>query len=132
MLYVESRKSFKVRREKNEIICRVPSNYTRQTYFFAECPPLPSVFGAFAECICLPSVFTNGHSTNILTDDTRTDECPLVEVGERHYVAVRWRWHILLAGQQPLLGRGPHAKKTATDEALHALEGDVRMAPQIH
>ena len=45
MLYVQSRKSFKVRTEKlNKIICRVPNSYTRQTYFFAECLVLPSVF----------------------------------------------------------------------------------------
>ena len=76
MLYVESRKSLKVTREKNEIICRVPSNYTRQTYLFAECLPLSSVFGAFAECICLLSVSTNGHSANLLTDGTQTNGCP--------------------------------------------------------
>ena len=48
----------------------MPNNYTRQTYFFAEC------FCSFAECICLSSVSTNGHSANVLTDGTRTDECP--------------------------------------------------------
>jgi len=71
MLYVESKKSFKVRREKNKIICRVPNSYTRQTYFFAECLVLPSVFflvyrvSNFAECFLhrllsafiLPSIF---------------------------------------------------------------------------
>jgi len=76
MLYVESRKSFKVRREKklislssvkqiylaNIFLCRVPNIYTRQTYLFAE-------------CICLPSVFTNGHSVNVLTDGTQTNDC---------------------------------------------------------
>ena len=59
-------------------------------------------------------------------------EPTLMEVGKRHYVAVRRLWQILLAGQQPLLGQGPCAKKPTTDEALHALEGDVRMAPRIH
>ena len=66
MLYVENRKSFKVRTEKlNKIICRVPNSYTRQTYFFAECLVLPSVFflicrmSNFAECFLhrLPSAF---------------------------------------------------------------------------
>ena len=71
MLYVESRKTFKVRREKNKIICRVPNSYTRQTYFFAECQTftlgkhifLPSAqfcrvfFFQFAECRTLLSVF---------------------------------------------------------------------------
>ena len=60
MLYVESRKSFKVRREKNLFLCRVPNKYTRQTNFFAE-------------CICLSSVSANGHSANVLTDDTWTN-----------------------------------------------------------
>ena len=77
ILYVESRKSFKVRREKklislpsakqihsaNIFLCRVPGNYTRQTYFFAE-------------RICLPSVSTNGYLVNILTDGTRTNGYP--------------------------------------------------------
>ena len=80
MLYVESRKSFKVKREKinkiilpsarqihtaNIFLCRVLDNYTRQTYFFAECLSLPSVFflvcrvSNFAECFLhrLPSAF---------------------------------------------------------------------------
>ena len=61
----------------------------------------------------------------------RGREPTLMEVGERHYVAIGQRWQIL-AGQQPLLGRGPRAEKTATDEALHTLEGDVRTAPRIH
>ena len=56
----------------------------------------------------------------------------LMEVRERHYKAVGWRRQILLIGQQPLLGQGPCAKKATTDEALHALEGDVRAAPWIH
>ena len=77
MLYVESRKSFKVRREKklvslssakqihstNIFLCPVLNNYTRQTYFFAE-------------CICLLSVFINEHSTNVLTNGTWTNGCP--------------------------------------------------------
>ena len=76
MLYVERKKSFKVRREKklvslpsvkqihsaNIFLYRVPNNYTRQTYFFAE-------------CICLPSVSTNRHSANVLKDGTRTNGC---------------------------------------------------------
>ena len=74
MLYVESRKSFKVKREKinkiilpsarqihtaNIFLCRVLDNYTRQTYFFAECLSLPSVFflvcrvSNIAECFCI-------------------------------------------------------------------------------
>ena len=47
----------------NIFLYRVPNNYTRQTYFFAE-------------CICLPSLSTNGHSANVLTDGTRTNGCP--------------------------------------------------------
>ena len=56
----------------------------------------------------------------------------LVEVGERHHIAIGRRWQILLVGQQPLIGQGSHAEKTTTDEALHAVEGDVGMAPRIH
>ena len=37
MLYVESRKSFKGRREKKFRLYRVPIKNTRQTYNFAEC-----------------------------------------------------------------------------------------------
>ena len=59
-------------------------------------------------------------------------EPTLVEVGERHHIAIGWQWQILLVGQQPHLGRGLHAEKTMMDEALHALEGDVETAPQIH
>ena len=59
-------------------------------------------------------------------------EPTLVEVGEQHHIAVERRWQILLTGQQPLLGRGLRVEKTAADEALHALEGDVGTAPQIH
>ena len=59
-------------------------------------------------------------------------EPTLVEVGERHHIAVGWRWQILIVGQQPLLDRGPRVEKTTTDEALHALEGDVGTAPRIH
>ena len=55
-----------------------------------------------------------------------------MEVGERHHVAVGRLRRTLITGQQPLLDRGPHAEKIAMDEALHALEGDVRMAPRIH
>ena len=56
-------KSFKVRREKNLFLCRVSNKYTRQMYFFTE-------------CIFWLSVSTDGHLTNILTDDTRTNGCP--------------------------------------------------------
>ena len=56
----------------------------------------------------------------------------LIEVGERHHIAIERRQRILFAGQQPLLDQGPCAEKTTMDEALHALEGDVEMAPRIH
>ena len=56
----------------------------------------------------------------------------LMEMCERDDKAVGRRWHVLLTGQQPLLGYGLRAEKTTTDEALHALEGDVRAAPRIH
>ena len=59
-------------------------------------------------------------------------EPALMKVHERHHIAIGWRQHLLLAGQQPLLGRGPRTEKTTMDEALLALEGDVRMAPWIH
>ena len=76
MLYVESRKNFKVRREQklvylpsakqihsaNIFLCRMPNNYIRQTYFFIEYN-------------YLLSVFINGHSANVLTDGTRTNGC---------------------------------------------------------
>ena len=58
-------------------------------------------------------------------------EPTLVEVGERHHIAVGRRRQVLI-GKQPLLGRGPRVEKTAMDEALHALEGDVGTAPRIH
>ena len=54
----------------------------------------------------------------------------LMKAQERDDIAIKWRWHVLLAGQPPLV-YGPRAEKTATDEALHALEHDVRMAPLI-
>ena len=56
----------------------------------------------------------------------------LVEVGEQHHVAIGRQQEILLAEQQPLLGRGSRIEKTTMDEALHALEGDVGTAPWIH
>ena len=56
----------------------------------------------------------------------------LVEVGERHHIAIGRRRHILHAGQQSLLDRVSRTEKTMTDEALHALEGDVRAAPRIY
>ena len=62
----------------------------------------------------------------------RGHEPTLMEVGERHHIAIGWRRHILLTKQQPLLGRGPHVEKTVMDKALHALQGNVRVAPQIH
>ena len=71
MLYMESRKSFKVRREKNLFLCRVPNKYTRQTHFFAECQII-----TLGKHISLPSVSTKGHSANVLTDGTRTNGCP--------------------------------------------------------
>ena len=56
--------------KKNEIICRVPNNYTRQTYFFTECQTITLskhislssaqfcrvFFFQFAECQTLSSV----------------------------------------------------------------------------
>ena len=59
-------------------------------------------------------------------------EPTLIEVGNRHHIAVERRRQILLTEQQPLLGRGPYMEKTMTDEAFHALEGDVGAAPRIH
>ena len=53
---------------------------------------------------------------------------PLMEVHERDDVAIGRRWHVLLAGQSPLLGDGPRVEKTAADKALHALEGDIKKA----
>ena len=93
MLYVESRKSFKVRRKKNYLpsakqlhsanifLCRVPDSYIRQTYFFAKCLVLPSVFlHRLPSAFILLSVFFAGlgkrlvcrvpeemHSANIKT-----------------------------------------------------------------
>ena len=65
MLYVESRKSLKDRREKNLLFCRVQLKNTRQKHYFAECKQktlgknisLPSVkqkhtaYLVFAECL---------------------------------------------------------------------------------
>ena len=56
----------------------------------------------------------------------------LMEVREQHHIAIEQRRQLLLAGQQPLLGQGSCVEKATTDEALHALEGDVRAAPWIH
>jgi len=69
MLYVESRKSFKVRREKKlislpsakktlgkDIVYRVQKN-TRQTPFFAECFFALSIPPCLPSAIILPSVF---------------------------------------------------------------------------
>ena len=44
-------------------------------------------------------------------------EPTLMEACERDNVAVGRRWHVFLAGQQQLLGRGPRTEKTAMDEA---------------
>ena len=124
MLYVESSKSFMVRREKNKIICRVPNSYTRQTYFFAECLVLPSVFflvyrvSNFAECflhrlpsaIILPSVFfaTLGkwlvcrvpegmHSANIKTLGKK----PVSVVNAFHYYSFKTQLHVRPCCLQP-------------------------------
>jgi len=59
-------------------------------------------------------------------------ESPLVEVSEGHNVALRQRWHVLIAGQPPLLGGGPRTEETAVDKALQALEGDIGAAPRFH
>ena len=55
-----------------------------------------------------------------------------MEARERDDVAIGRRRHVLLARQPPLLGGGPCAEKTTTDESLQALEGDIRMAPRLH
>ena len=59
-------------------------------------------------------------------------ESTFVKVGEQHHIVVGRLWQILLAGQQPLLSRGPCVEKTATNKAFHVLEGNVRVAPRIH
>ena len=59
-------------------------------------------------------------------------ESPLVEVSEGHNVAFGWRRHVLIARQPPLLAGGPHAKKAAANEALQALEGDIKSTPRHH
>ena len=84
MSYVDSRKSFKVRREKKPYFFAECQKNTRQTYFFAECKKKHSAnlflcrvkkntrqTYFFAKCryktpvklILLPSA-TNGHSAN--------------------------------------------------------------------
>ena len=82
MLYVESRKSFKVKREKIKLFCRVLGNYTRQTYFFAECQTITLgkhvsllsaqfclvFFFQFAECRTLLSVFASFAECNYFAE----------------------------------------------------------------
>ena len=65
MLFVEYKKSFKVKWEKiNKLFAECCPTDTRQKgnggtrgAMFAECRNLPSVFPIFAECQSLPSVF---------------------------------------------------------------------------
>ena len=59
-------------------------------------------------------------------------ESPLVKASEGYYVAFRRRWLVLITRQPPLLGDGPCAKKAAVNEALQALEGDIRSTPWLH
>ena len=59
-------------------------------------------------------------------------EYPLVEVSEGHNVAFGRRRRVLIAGQPPLLGDGPCAKKATVNKALQALEGDIGSAPWLH
>ena len=56
-------------------------------------------------------------------------ESPLVEVSEGHDVVVGRRRCVLIAGQPPYLSGSPRAKKTTVNEALYALEGDIRVEP---
>jgi len=56
----------------------------------------------------------------------------LMEVTKGHDVAVGQQRRVLLIGQPPLLGGGPHAKETTANEALQALEGDIGAAPWLH
>ena len=56
----------------------------------------------------------------------------LMEVSEGHDIAIGRQRRVLITGQPPLLGGGPCAEKTTTDESLQALEGDIRMAPRLH
>ena len=62
----------------------------------------------------------------------RGGESPLVEVSEGHNIAFGRRQRVLVAGQPPLLGGGPRAKKATANEALQALEGDIGSAPRLH
>ena len=56
----------------------------------------------------------------------------LMEVSEGHDIAIGRQRRVLITGQPPLLGGGPRAKKTMANEALQALEGDIRAAPWLH
>jgi len=56
----------------------------------------------------------------------------LVEVSEGHNIAFGRRRRVLIAGKPPLLGGGPCAKKATSNEALQALEVDIRSTPWLH
>ena len=55
-----------------------------------------------------------------------------MEVSEGHDIAIGGRRCVLITGQPPLLDGSPRAKKTTTNEALQAMEGDVGVAPWLH
>jgi len=59
-------------------------------------------------------------------------ESSLMEVSEGHNIAFGRRRRVLIAGQPPLLGGSPRAKKAAVNEALQAQEGDIGSAPRLH
>ena len=59
-------------------------------------------------------------------------EPTLMKVSEGHDITVGWRRCVLVTGKPPLLGGGSRTEKTAADEALQALEGDIRAAPWLH
>ena len=72
MLYVESRKSFKVRREKNYLFTELKKHLANLFL----CRVLKKTLG---KLISLSSA-TYGHSANVPTDGTRTNGCGLCRV----------------------------------------------------
>ena len=59
----------------------------------------------------------------------RGGESPLMEVSEGYDIPIGRRRCILIAGQPPLLGGSPRAKKVVMNEALQALKDDIGSAP---
>jgi hypothetical protein len=48
---------------------------------------------------------------------------------KRDDVAIRWHWHLHVAGHDPLVHLYPHLEELVLDEGLHVSMKDVRVMP---